>query len=99
MYYSDFTAPSFVIFQTMDQRGFCVLIKYCFLMGAVEAKEWLDKRFGNDAPGKSTIIEWHSEIKRGRINTDDAECPDRKKSRTPGQKEQDVDLKRGLQMF
>ena len=39
----------------------------------VEAKQWLDKRQGDSAPGKSTIIDWYAEFKRGRTNTDDAE--------------------------
>ena len=39
----------------------------------VEAKQWLDKRYGDSAPGKSTIINWYVEFKRVRTNTDDAE--------------------------
>ena len=46
----------------------------------VEAKQWLDKRFGGPAPGKSTIIDWYAEFKCGRTNTDDAECFGRPKS-------------------
>ena len=46
----------------------------------VEAKQWLDKRYGDSAPGKSTIIDWYAEFNRGRTNTDDAECSDRSKS-------------------
>ena len=38
----------------------------------VEAKQWLDKRYGDSAPGKSTIIDWYVKFKRGRTNTDDA---------------------------
>ena len=30
----------------------------------VEAKQWLDKRYGNSAPRKSTIIDWYAEFKR-----------------------------------
>ncbi|KOX73446.1 hypothetical protein WN51_14492 [Melipona quadrifasciata] len=64
----------------MDKKEFRVLIKHCFLMeeNTVEAKRWLDKRYGDSAPGKSTIIDWYAEFKRGRTNTDDAErsgCP------------------------
>ena len=35
-------------------------MKHCFLMGknTVEAKQWLDKRYGDSAPGKSTIIRY-----------------------------------------
>ena len=46
----------------------------------VEAKQWLDKHYGDSAPGKSTIIDWYAEFKRGRTNTDDAERSDRPKS-------------------
>ena len=36
-----------------------MLTKHCFLMGknTVEAKQLLDKRYGESAPGKSTIID------------------------------------------
>ena len=59
----------------MNKNGFRVLIKYCILVGknTVEAKQWLDKRYGDSAPGKSTIIDWYAEFERGRTNTDDAE--------------------------
>ena len=46
----------------------------------VEAKQWLDERYGDSAPGKSTIIYWYAEFKRGRTNTDDAERSGRPKS-------------------
>ncbi|XP_023233220.1 RB1-inducible coiled-coil protein 1-like [Centruroides sculpturatus] len=57
--YSVFSDPSFVIFKTMDKEEFCVLIKHCFLMekNTVEAKQWLDKNYGDSAPGKSSIID------------------------------------------
>ena len=44
----------------------------------VEAKQWLDQRYGDSAPGESMIIDWYAEFKRGCTNTDDAErsgCP------------------------
>ena len=43
----------------MDKKEFQVLIKHCFLMekNTVEPKQWLDKRYKDSAPGKSTIIE------------------------------------------
>ena len=44
----------------------------------VEAKQWLDKRYGG--PGKSTTIDWYGEFKRGRTNTDVAERSSRPKS-------------------
>ena len=37
-----------------------------------EAKQWLDERYGASAPGKSAIIDWYAQFKRGK-NTDDAE--------------------------
>ena len=59
----------------MDKKEYRVLIKHCFLMGenTVEAKQWLDKRYGDSASGQSTIIDLSAEFKRGRTNTDDAE--------------------------
>ena len=52
-----------------------MVIKHCFLMekNTVEAKQLLDRPYGDSAPGKSTIIDWYAEFKRGRTNTDDAE--------------------------
>ena len=52
-----------------------MLIKHCFVVGknTVEAKQWLDKRYGDSASGKSIIIDWYAEFKRGRTNTDDPE--------------------------
>ena len=46
----------------------------------VEAKQWLDKRYGDSAPGKSTIIDWYAKFKRARTNTNDAERSGRPKS-------------------
>ena len=66
----------------MDKKEFRMLIKHFALMGknTAKAKQWLDKRYGNSVPGKSTIFDWHSEFKLGRINTDDAERSGRPKS-------------------
>ena len=41
---------------------------------------FLDKRYGDSAAGKSTIIDWYAEFKRGRTNTDDASRSCRPKS-------------------
>ena len=49
-------------------------------MNSVEAKQWPDKSYGDSAPGKSTIIDWYAEFKRGRTNTDDAKRSGRPKS-------------------
>ena len=78
--YRGFGEATFVIFITMDRKEFWVLIKHCFLMekNTVEAKQWLDKRYKDSARGKSTIIGWYVEFKRGRTNTDNAERSDRK---------------------
>ena len=46
----------------------------------LEAKQWLDKPYGDSAPGKSTIINWYAEFKRGRTNTNDVERSGRSKS-------------------
>ena len=50
----------------MNKKEFRVLIKHCFLMGknTVEAEQWLDQRYGDSAPRKSTIIDWYAEFKR-----------------------------------
>ncbi|KOX79637.1 hypothetical protein WN51_02903, partial [Melipona quadrifasciata] len=64
----------------IDKKEFRALIKHCFFDGE-EAKQWLDKRYGDFAPGKSTIIDWYAEFKRGRTNTDDAERSGRPKSK------------------
>ena len=73
--YRGFGEATFVIFKTTDRKEFRVLIKHCFLTwkNTVEAKQWLDKRYGDSAPGKSTIIDWYAEYKRGRTNIDDAQ--------------------------
>ena len=46
----------------------------------VEAKQWLNTRYEDSAPVKSTIIVWHAEFKRSRTNTDDPERSGRPKS-------------------
>ena len=55
----------------MDKKKFRVLIEHCFLMekNTVEAKQWLDKRYGDSTPEKSTIIDWYAQFKSGRTNT------------------------------
>ena len=55
----------------MNIKEFRVLIKHCFLMGknTVEAKQWLDKHYGDSVPGKSTI-DWYAEFKHGRVLVD-----------------------------
>ena len=66
----------------MDKKEFRMLIKHCFLMAknTVKAKQWIDKRYGDSPPGKSTIINWYAEFKCGHANIDDAEHSGRSKS-------------------
>ena len=66
----------------MNKKEFRVLIKHWVFMGknTVEAKQWLDKRYGDSAPRKSTIIDWHAEFKPACTNTNDAERSGRPKS-------------------
>ena len=49
----------------METKEIRVLIKHCFLMrkNTVEAKQWLDKPYGDSTPGKSIIINWYAEFK------------------------------------
>ena len=77
-----FGEASLVIFKTMHKQTFRVLIKDCFLMKKknVEEKQWLDKRDGDSAPRKSTIIDWYAAFKCCRTNSDDAERFGRPKS-------------------
>lgn len=59
----------------MEKSEFRVLIKHCFLMGknTIEAKEWLEKHYGDSAPSYSAIKKWFAEFRRGRTSTNDAE--------------------------
>ena len=34
----------------------------------VKAKQWLDKDYGKSAQGKSPIIDWYAEFKRGQLS-------------------------------
>ncbi|KAF7267363.1 hypothetical protein GWI33_019373 [Rhynchophorus ferrugineus] len=59
----------------MDKNEFHVLIKYCFLKGknTVEAKTWLDDKFPDTAPGKSTINDWYAKFRSGEMSTEDGD--------------------------
>lgn len=63
----------------MDCKEFRVLIKHCFLVGknTVQAKEWIDKHYGESSPSYSMVKRWYSEFKRGRTSTNDADRPGR----------------------
>ena len=71
----------------MDGKEFRVLIKHCFLMGKNTVEVQLDKRYGDFAPGKLTIIDWYAKFKRNRTNTDDAKHSGRPKSAVEGTRE------------
>lgn len=38
----------------------------------VEAKAYVDKHYGDSAPGESTICDWYADFERGRTSTEDA---------------------------
>ena len=80
--YRGFHEATFVVYKIIDKKEFRVLIEHCFLIGknTLKANHWLDKHYGNSAPGKSTIIDWYAEFKCGRTNTDDANRSGRPKS-------------------
>lgn len=73
---SAFCKQSTKLYRTdlMEKREFRVLIKHCYLMqmNSANAKRWLDKHYGELAPGKSTVHAWYAEYKRGHLRTDDA---------------------------
>ncbi|KAF7281841.1 hypothetical protein GWI33_004214 [Rhynchophorus ferrugineus] len=60
----------------MDQKQFCVLILHCFLLrkSTVQAKQWLEKFYEDSASSETTIKRWFADFKRGRRDSDDAEC-------------------------
>ena len=80
--FSGFNEATFVIFKTMEKTEFRVLIKHCFLMGknTVQVKQWLDKCYPDSAPSIQMVEKWFADFKRGRTNTDDAECSGRPNS-------------------
>ena len=43
----------------------------------VQAQQWLEKCYRKNSPSKTTIRRWYADLKRGRINTEDAERPGR----------------------
>ncbi|KAF7278202.1 hypothetical protein GWI33_008696 [Rhynchophorus ferrugineus] len=57
----------------MDQKQFRVLTLHCFLMGknSVQAKDWLNKCYGDSAPEDANIIDWYAEFKRDYKGTND----------------------------
>lgn len=59
----------------MEKSEFRVLMKHRFLMrnNTVQAKQWLDRCYGDSALGQSLIIYWYSHFKCGRTDTNDAE--------------------------
>lgn len=39
----------------------------------VQAQQWLEKRYPDSTPSKTTICRWYADFKRGRVDTNDAE--------------------------
>ncbi|UYV85184.1 hypothetical protein LAZ67_X004851 [Cordylochernes scorpioides] len=56
--------------QKLKQR---ICIEFCVKLqiSATETFEMLDKAFPNDAPKRTTVFEWHSRFKAGRISIED----------------------------
>ena len=40
----------------------------------VQAKQWIDKCYLDSAPSETTIKRWYADFKRGRTDTNNAEC-------------------------
>ncbi|KAF7284603.1 hypothetical protein GWI33_021885 [Rhynchophorus ferrugineus] len=53
----------------MVKKEFHVLIKYCFLKGknTVEVKTWLDAKFPDTVPGKTTINDWYAKFRLAKL--------------------------------
>ena len=68
----------------MGKSEFRVLIKHYFLRGKSikETEEKLAKYYKESAPSHGTVHKWFTEFRCGRINTSDAERPDRPKEVT-----------------
>ena len=66
----------------MEKSEFPVLIKHCILIGTntVQAKQWLDQCYLNNAPSETTLKRWHADFKHSRTDTNDAECSGRPNS-------------------
>ena len=45
-----------------------------------QAKQWLNKYYPDAAPSRQMVEKWILDFKRGRTNTDDAECSGRPNS-------------------
>ena len=48
-----------------------------FRSNTVQAQQWLEKCYPDSAPSKTTICRWCADFKRGRTDTNDAECSGR----------------------
>uniref|UniRef100_V5GBA7 Uncharacterized protein n=1 Tax=Anoplophora glabripennis TaxID=217634 RepID=V5GBA7_ANOGL len=59
----------------MDLNEFRVLIKHCFLMGknTVQAQQWLEKRYPDSTPSKTTICRWYADFKSEKTSTHEEE--------------------------
>ncbi|UYV82652.1 hypothetical protein LAZ67_22000394 [Cordylochernes scorpioides] len=60
----------FTMEQKLKQR---ICIEFCVKLriSATETFEMLNKAFPNDAPKRTTVFEWHSRFKAGRISIED----------------------------
>lgn len=59
----------------MDEKEFRVLTKHYFLKDKTpqEAKEKLDKHYGDSAPSIRTVYKWFQNFRSGHMGTNDAE--------------------------
>ncbi|UYV69583.1 hypothetical protein LAZ67_6004023 [Cordylochernes scorpioides] len=64
--------------QKLKQR---ICIEFCVKLqiSATETFEMLNKAFPNDPPKRTTVFEWHSRFKAGRISIEDDPCQGRPK--------------------
>ncbi|UYV84614.1 hypothetical protein LAZ67_X002837 [Cordylochernes scorpioides] len=83
---------NFTIEQKLKQR---ICIEFCveLQISETETFEMLNKAFPNDAPKRTTIFEWHSRFKAGRISIEDDPrqgCPKFQRTDENGQKITDL---------
>ncbi|UYV69737.1 hypothetical protein LAZ67_7000533 [Cordylochernes scorpioides] len=68
------SVSTLLLFNTAENPGCIECIEFCVKLQilATETFEMLNKAFPNDAPKKTTVFEWHSRFKAGRISIEDA---------------------------
>ncbi|UYV81753.1 PUM2 [Cordylochernes scorpioides] len=69
-YNDGYRCGDFTMEQKLKQR---ICIEFCVKLqiSATETFEMLNKAFPNDAPKRTTVFEWHSRFKAGRISIED----------------------------